>query len=68
MRLSQAVDRVLTALEERLEDEDAFNAGLLRGMVGQLIRQFGDVELNIEVRRVPLEEVVDVKAEEKEHG
>jgi len=66
MKLSQVVDRVIRAIEERLEPDQAYQTTMLRGMAGQLIRQFGDLELNIIVKRIPLEEVQDGEAAEKD--
>lgn len=65
MRLSQAVDRLFDALEDRLHPEDLPKIAFARAIMTGLCRAYGDIELNIEIKRVPLEEVVDVEGKEK---
>jgi len=55
MRLSKVIDRVIDAIQERIRPEDELQVQFLRGMSKQLIHHLGDIELNIDIRRVPAE-------------
>lgn len=64
MRLSDVVDRVFEAIEDRLQEQDRGMLDFTRGLVRNAMMHYGDLDLNIEIRKVPVE-VVDVEGQEK---
>jgi hypothetical protein len=64
MRLSDVIDRVFDAIEDRLQDQDKGMLEFTRGLVRNAMMHYGDLDLNIEIRKVPVE-VVDVEGKEE---
>jgi len=63
VRLSRIAKVLVGALRDVAPNQ--VYLGGVQVVLDGLIQHYGDVELNIELKRVPHEEVVDVEAEEK---
>lgn len=56
MLLSEAVDRLIGIAMERTKDrEKRAELQFVRGIILGGIQEFGDIDLQIEIRRVPME-------------
>jgi hypothetical protein len=55
MRLSEIVDRIFDALEERLEPDQRPSLEFGKGILRNIMMRYGDLDLNIEIRHVPVE-------------
>jgi hypothetical protein len=65
MRLSEVVDRVFEAIDDRLQEQDRGMLEFTRGLVRNAMMHYGDLDLNIEIKKVPVQEVVDVEGQEE---
>lgn len=67
MLLSEAIDRITGIAMERIPDRDRRDQlQFVRGIMHGAISSFGDLELNVEIRRIPAHEQETVHAEAKE--
>ena len=54
MKLSEAIDRLTGIAMENIPDPDRRDLlQFIRGIIHGAITHFGDIEMNIEIRRVP---------------